>query len=219
MNCPICYQPTHPLFQKHGTWINACEACGHRCADLVPLSNHVEQVYSDQYFREGGDGYPDYLGEADILMDHGRYYGRLLARYTQPGRVLDVGAAAGFILKGLQAYGWQGYGIEPNSAMAEYARVQQGLQVAAGTLEQYQNDEPFDLVSMIQVVPHFYDVRQAFQAAAKVTRPGGFWLIETWNRDSLTARCLGQSWHEYSPPVFCTGFHPAACAKSSLSSA
>lgn len=114
--------------------------------------------------------------------------------------MLDVGAAAGFILKGFQAYGWSVTGIEPNPHMAEYARTQLGLQMQTGTLEQHHSSECYDLISMIQVVSHFYDVRQALQAATALTRPGGFWLIETWNRNSWAARAFGPHWQEYSPP-------------------
>jgi hypothetical protein len=61
---------------------------------------------------------------------------------------------------------------------------------------------------MIQVVAHFYNLREAFQVAAELTRPGGFWLIETWNKDSLMARAFGQNWHEYSPPSVLNWFSP-----------
>lgn len=213
MSCPICHGPTRQLFQKHGYWICECSACGHRCAALTPSIEHVKQVYSDSYFCEGGDGYPDYLAESEIILEHGRYYGQLLSRYTTPGTVLDVGAAAGFILKGLQETGWRGLGIEPNPNMAAYACRQLGVEVKAGTLEQFQSGERYDLVSMIQVVAHFYNLRQAFQAAAKFTKPEGFWLIETWNRASFMARLFGKNWHEYSPPSVLHWFSPDDLSK------
>ena len=55
----------------------------------------------------------------------------------------------------------------------------------------------YDLVTMIQVLPHFYDLHQALQSAADVTKPQGYWLIETWNRDSMSAKLFGSEWHEY----------------------
>ena len=61
---------------------------------------------------------------------------------------------------------------------------------------------------MIQVVPHLYDLRRALQVAARHTRPGGYWLIETWNRESWTARLFGHNWHEYSPPSVLHWFSP-----------
>jgi SAM-dependent methyltransferase len=125
-----------------------------------------------------------------------------------PGLVLDIGSAAGFILKGFQERGWSGCGIEPNPRMAEYASTQLGLDVEVGTLEQFQSSERYDLISMIQVVAHFYDLRKALQVAMEITRPAGFWLVETWDRESLMARVLGKHWHEYSPPSVLHWFSP-----------
>lgn len=212
-NCPICEGATHQVFLKHGYWVRECEICSHRCAEIALTADHPKTVYSDDYFQGGRAGYPNYLGEADLLIAHGRRYGHLLAHYTNPGTVLDVGAAAGFILRGFYQSGWRGMGIEPNPRMAEYARTQLELNVEVGALENIQQHQQVDLVSMIQVIAHFYNLRQALQVAADVTRPGGYWLIETWNRESFVARLLGQHWHEYSPPSVLHWFSPAGLTR------
>ena len=120
MACPICDGVTTRLFAHRDYWIRACQICNHRTAEIVPTTDHIPNTYNDDYFEGGQAGYPDYLGEADILIDHGHRYARLLSDYTKPGRVLDVGAAAGFLLKGYVESGWCGEGVEPNSKMAEY---------------------------------------------------------------------------------------------------
>jgi SAM-dependent methyltransferase len=171
-------------------------------------ADHVAKVYGDGYFEGGGAGYRDYLSEAGILIAQGRRYGRLVASYGGVGRLLDVGAAAGCVLKGYFETGWRGQGIEPNPKMSEYARTQLGVPVATGCLESFRASEPFDLISMIQVLGHFVNPRKALENACSMTRPGGFWLVETWNRESLTARLFGKRWHEYSPPSVLHWFSP-----------
>lgn len=208
MPCPVCQGATSRLSRKHEYWIRACQGCSHQYAEILPAKNHVESIYSDEYFQDGGAGYNDYLSEAPLLRAHGQRYGRLLARYMEPGTVLDVGAAAGFIMQGLVDTGWRGAGIEPNPRMAEYARTQLNLPVKTGTFEQFQTSECYDLVSMIQVIAHFVDLRKVFQVAASVVRPGGFLLVETWNRGSWTAWIFGTQWHEYSPPSVLHWFTP-----------
>lgn len=200
MNCAIC-QPgtTERIFLKHGHWIRQCR-CGHRFAELQAHDGHVGEVYGDAYFTEGGDGYPDYVGERRIISNQGRFYGRLLKQHIkQPGTVLDIGAAAGFILEGLQDYGWKGIGIEPNASMAAHAQGR-GIDVRVGTLEDFTPGQQFNLVSMVQVIAHFYDIRKALRVARDVTAYKGHWLIETWNKDSWMARMQKDGWHEYSPP-------------------
>lgn len=200
MNCPLCGHPSDRVFCKYDYWIRECKHCHHRFAEINPSAEHLNLVYGDEYFHGGKAGYPDYLGEAKLLVEHGRRYGVLLSKYTQPGKILDVGSAAGFLLKGFEDTGWKGVGLEPNVSMAMYGRRELGLQIATGSLEQFSCDEPFDVVSMIQVIAHFFDIRQALKKAAELTRPGGFWLIETWDRASWFARLFGKQWHEYSPP-------------------
>ncbi len=209
MNCPVCQGSSDRIFQKNEFWIRECNKCRHRFAEISPSIDHPSQIYQDDYFKGGGAGYPDYLGEAKILSSQGRRYGLILNKFSKPGMLLDVGAAAGFILQGFQESGWGGIGLEPNFSMADYGRTHLGLKIENGSLEQFSIDKQFDLVSMIQVISHFYDIRRALKKAADATKPGGFWLIETWNRESWAARCFGKYWHEYTPPGVLHWFSPA----------
>ena len=201
--------PHQKMFEVEGYWVYECPRCAHRFADLETSTQHTEAVYGDDYFEGGKAGYPDYLQEREMLIKRGRYYGEILQQYTQPGEMLDVGAAAGFLLEGFTQCGWQGMGIEPNARMSEYAHREFGLTVVNTPLEFFQSDKKFDLISMIQVLPHFYDLQLALTRLEEVTKPGGYWLIETWNKDSLTARLTGKNWHEYSPPSVLHWFSPA----------
>lgn len=209
MDCSICYSPTQRVFQKYGYWICECINCYHRSVEMILSPEHTSNTYQDEYFMGGAAGYSDYLGEEKILLEHGRRYGALLKKYITAGTILDVGAAAGFLLKGFQESGWQGVGLEPNSSMVSYGRTNLGLQMETGSLEYFSSSQRFDLVSMIQAIAHFSDIRQALQKAADVTRDNGFWLIESWNRESWIARVLGQHWHEYSPPSVLRWFSPS----------
>ncbi len=198
--CPLCEGPMTRLFSRHGYWISRCIGCRHRSAEIVPTSDHVARIYNDEYFYGGGAGYSDYGSEAALLRDHGRRYAEVLARHMPPGRVLDVGAAAGFVLEGLMQQGWSGAALEPNASMAASARDRLGIDVWNVPLERCPASERFDVVMMVQVIAHLVRPREALAAAKAVTRPGGFWLIETWDRDSWMARLFGKRWHEYSPP-------------------
>jgi SAM-dependent methyltransferase len=211
--CPLCGGASSPLFRVHGYDLLECSACRHQFAALGNGETHVGRVYRDEYFQGGGAGYPDYLAEAPILKEHGRRYAKLMERFSKPGRLLDVGSAAGFILSGFVESGWSGCGVEPNASMADYAREQLGIPVFQGTLEDFRDDSAFDLVNLIQVLAHFVDPVRALERAAALTKAGGFWLIETWDRESWTARLTGRRWHEYSPPSVLHWFTPKSVAE------
>lgn len=206
--CPICANSSKLLFVKNSYSILECLGCHYRYANIKISENEIGLIYNDQYFSGAKDGYPNYIEEGELLVAEGKKYSALLQRYMMPGKILDVGSAAGFILKGFQDSGWMGKGIEPNRTMFEYARSQLNLDVENTTLENYSDTTQYDLISMIQVVPHFFDLHKALSVAAELTRPGGYWLIETWNRDSLIAKIFGRHWHEYNPPSVLHWFSP-----------
>ncbi len=135
------------------------------------------------------------------MQKRGRDYAKILAKHApNKGKILDVGAAAGFILRGLTDENWRGIGLEPNETVARFGREKLNLDIRRGSLETFETTEKFDLVSMIQVAAHFYEPRRAFEKAFDLLNENGFLLIETWNVDSISARVFGKNWHEYSPP-------------------
>lgn len=207
--CPSCQSSdTSRQFQINDIWISDCNTCGHRFAEFTPTLEQVEGIFGDDYFEGGGAGYPGYLLERDLLIQRGRRYGELINKYTQPGLMLDVGAAAGFLLKGYTEAGWRGVGVEPNARMAAYAKQHLGLDVFPQPLEEFHYPEQFDLISAIQVVMSLFDITKAMEILAEHTKPGGYWLIEAWNKDSLTAKLTGKLWHEYCPPSVIHWFSP-----------
>lgn len=201
MNCNFCNGSPKEVFEAKGVPVLDCTNCGHRFAAIDATSDHTEEHYSDGYFNGGGAGYSDYTAEAQLLRSRGAMYADLIAPYCQPGEMLDVGAAAGYILQGFCDRGWRGIGVEPNAAIAGIGRDKFQLDIKQGTLESFESDKRFDLISMIQVAAHFFDAKRSFDNARELLVPGGHLLIETWDRGSLSARIFGKNWHEYSPPT------------------
>lgn len=189
------------IFFKNDYAIYDCTYCQHRYSIIdQEKGDHLNTVYSDTYFLDGKDGYPNYLNEKKILIKHGEFYARKLAKIMQPGKMLDVGAAAGFIMKGFQHNGWDCSGIEPNKSMVEYGKSKLHLNIVQGGFENYSTTDTYDLITVIQVIGHFYNLNKALQNISDLTKTGGFVLIECWDRKSLAAKLFGKNWHEYSPP-------------------
>jgi ribosomal protein L37AE/L43A len=198
--CPLCGDSARFLFSKHAIGILQCRHCGHQFADLEIDTEHVQRTYDDRYFTGGGAGYADYLVDGPLRFGQARRYAKMLRRFTVPGYMLDVGAAAGYLLSGFCHAGWKGEGIEPNAKMAALASEKLGVAVQPCALETFSSKRLFDLVTLIQVLPHLSDVDDCVAQVSSWIRPGGLCLVESWDRGSLTARLLGSNWHEYSPP-------------------
>jgi SAM-dependent methyltransferase len=204
INCPENCNKHHKFRIKINDYdIYDCLICNHRFAYIDKNEGHTTVNYTDSYFFEGGTGgYPDYYRESEILYRRGQKYAKILSKnHVKPGRILDVGAAAGFVLKGFIDQGWTGEGIEPNKTMVEYANNELGVNVTQSSLEHFETKENFDCISLIQVIAHFYDLEKALFKITSLLKKDGYLLIETWNRDSITAKIFGWKWHEYSPPT------------------
>jgi len=186
-----------------------CDACG-----LIQLGSQLGEaqanaLYGDLYFSGGGAGYPGYLEERTLLREHGRRYAGIVAAYMPRGRLLDVGGAAGHIAQGFCDAGWDAMVLDPNRRMAAIA-ASLGEQTHVGVLETFDEQRAFELVVMIQVIAHFFDLRTALARAAAANVDGGHLLVETWNSDSTTARIFRSRWHEFSPPSVRRIFTPSA---------
>jgi SAM-dependent methyltransferase len=213
MECPLCYSPSSFAFPAKGINVLDCNECDHRFAQIEGNETFVEEVYDDSYFNGGGAGYANYTVDARLLVHRGRMYADKISKYTEPGTMIDVGAACGYILKGFTDKGWSGIGLEPNLSMARQARERLNLTVLQGTLESCFSIPAFDLLTMIQVIGHFYDPVKAFEKARDLLNDDGLILIEGWNRESISARAFGRRWHEYSPPSVLQWFSPKSLTR------
>lgn len=200
VSCVSCQEEKKIVFVKNGYPIVECKQCGLQFIEIPNPREHVSTVYSDDYFFEGKEGYPNYLNQGNILHKQGLRYARLINKYTKPGKVLDIGCAAGFILKGFEDSGWICRGIEPNDTMATCGREKLNLDIKTGTIETFQTGEKFDLINMIQVVGHVYDIDKTLGNVAALLKRGGLVLVESWDLKSLIAKTMGTNWHEYCPP-------------------
>ena len=201
IKCPICDHYLTSKFIIKSYEIFECRECEYLTTFPEDVKFHVNKTYGKDYFFGGGAGYKNYLSSAEMLINHGQQYEKIIDNYTaKKGSFLDVGAAAGFILKGLADCGWQGYGIEPNEAMASYGRDKLKLNIKTGTIENVVLDKKFDLILFIQVIAHFIDPYKAVEKAVSFLSPKGLILIETWDWMSFTSKLFGKNWHEFSPP-------------------
>src|SRR5665647_866341 len=154
----LCKEKKTLVLVKNGYEILECNICGHRFSKVLDTEDHVRKVYSDDYFFAGKQGYPNYFDEKTILLKYGINYAKIISSYTSTGKVLDVGCAAGFILKGFEQSGWNCQGLEPNEKMATYGRDELNLDITTGVLETFKTNNRFDLISMIQVIGHFVEL-------------------------------------------------------------
>ncbi len=209
--CSVCDGPTVPEDRFGPAPLFRCDRC-----TFVQLAGDVDPaLYGDAYFAAYAGG--DYLAEEGQRRHESRIRLDLLARVTPPpARLLEVGAAAGFLLDEARARGWEGVGVEPNDAMAAHARDALALDVRTGRLEDVAlDDASFDAACAFHVVEHLDDPLDALRTVRAALRPGGHLLVEVPNAQSAAARRLGAAWQPLDLPYH-VGHHGPASMRALL---
>lgn len=203
--CRACGGPGREIFRKRGFPIAECEAC--RTA-FVPEPLGEAQGYDERYFdARSREGYADYLRDRELIVANFERRIRWLVPWAAGPRLLDVGAAYGFLLVAARRHGFEPLGVEPVRACAEFAADELGERVLPVALEHA--DLPprsFDVITLFDVIEHLREPRVAMARVHELLRPGGLVVVETGDRDALLSRVCGRRWYYYDPPQHLTFF-------------
>jgi SAM-dependent methyltransferase len=203
--CRACGAAGREAFLKRGYVIAACDRCG---TQFVPEPLAEAEPYGEQYFDErAATGYADYLRDRELIVRNFERRIRWLAPLARGPRLLDVGAAYGFLLVAAREHGFEPLGVEPVVACATYAERELGERVLPVALEEA--DLPpasFDVITLFDVIEHLREPRAAIARVRELLRPGGIVVVETGDREALLARVCGRRWYYYDPPQHLTYF-------------
>ena len=122
---------------------------------------------------------------------------RFLRRAGLPpgGRVLDVGAGPGRLVRALSAAGYDARGIDPS---------RRSVALAGGTVEHAaladHSDSGLDAVVLWHVLEHLEDPAAALERARGWLKPSGILLVAVPNPASLQAWIAGPGWLHWDAP-------------------
>jgi SAM-dependent methyltransferase len=205
MICPACDGPAVFAFEKDGFALVRCRSCQLLFRRDLPAPDDLLEIYGDAYFMSAagdthGQGYDDYLRDGPHHRVNARRRLERLERHIQPGRLLDVGCAAGFFISEAVARGWDAEGIELAESMAAYARSSLGVRVQTADFANADlTATSFDVVTMWDYLEHSIDPRNDLAKAAHLLSPGGMLAISTGDASSILARLSGSRWHLLTP--------------------
>ena len=180
-------------------------------------------MYSAEYFesdfRCGRSDVPYSSEEAFRGENHGLLDD--FERLTRPGRLLEVGCAAGWLLKHALERGWRAQGVELSADAVAHARSL-GLEVFHGDLIQAGFPAAtFDLIYMGDVLEHVPDCRAVLTETARVLRPGGVLYLRGPITTHSMARglamalygAIGRTRVLHEPPYHLWEFTPRSLAR------
>lgn len=205
VSCALCAsQTTQTIYKKFDLSIGRCGQCGFVYANPRLPRAEVWKRYNPDYFWQE---YLPSLGVRERKYNLELFDARhaamlnLIASYIQPpGKLLEVGAGAGFFLKAAERAGWDVAGIEISEAGVQFAQTELGLDVKQQTAEKITFDKGcFDVVVMFDVIEHLFDPNRALSSIRGVLRSGGLLVIITPNFNSISRLAIGINWAVLSP--------------------
>jgi 2-polyprenyl-6-hydroxyphenyl methylase/3-demethylubiquinone-9 3-methyltransferase len=170
----------------------------------VPIDNDVYDRLGESWWDETS---PLNLLHGSVTPGRFAYFRGVLTR--QPGadpaglRALDIGCGGGFLTEEFAALGCRVTGVDPSPVSIGAARAHaagRGLHIdyRTGAGEELPfPDAAFDVACCSDVLEHVSDLDRVISETARVLRPGGVYLFDTFNRtrkSKLLAIKVMQQW-------------------------
>lgn len=147
------------------------------------------------------DSYKQAIDEVYVQGAVGRQHtfeqcAKKISRWRKPpGRLLDVGCAAGFFVHEARQYGWDAIGIDPCEWLVSWGIKNLQEQLHVGTLRQGRfRDEEFDILTMWDVLEHVSDPMAELRECHRVLKPGGMLVINYPDFGSVLSKLARHHW-------------------------
>jgi 2-polyprenyl-3-methyl-5-hydroxy-6-metoxy-1,4-benzoquinol methylase len=201
--CEICGGDAFaPRFAKHGHAYVRCRTCGLERIDPQPSDAELAEIYGQTYY----DAWGLQADEQHAAVLKRETFRRVIAaagRLPPRAKVLDCGAATGFLMQVAAEASYEPYGVELSSYGARAIAQRFGAdRVFEGHLEQAQfphlQPRPsFAAAFMCDYLEHVRDPRAVLRRAAALLEPDAPLVISTPRSGSLTHRLMGRGWTHY----------------------
>jgi SAM-dependent methyltransferase len=202
--CIVCSSEFAPegnvRWTKDGHDIVRCSSCGLLFRRDLPTQAELDEIYGLEYFKGGAVGYLDYVADEDVHRSSARHRLDVLERVVPRGRLLDVGAAAGFFVDEARARGWDAAGIDVSEPMVDWGRRTLSAPLERATLATSGLPAAsLDAVTMWDYIEHSLDPVADLEHAHELLRPKGVLALSTGDTATLVARLSGSRWHLLTP--------------------
>jgi 2-polyprenyl-3-methyl-5-hydroxy-6-metoxy-1,4-benzoquinol methylase len=210
--CPICNgtnTTAHAVAEDVEYFTSAQKFsydCCNDCAILFVspmLYDKLDEIYPKNYYSFVPTGSTGLVQRVKQALD--RKIFRAVTRQIPGAKLaaLDIGGGSGWLLDAVKA-------VDPRVTTTQVVDIDPGAKAAAeraghryflGTVEQFDSEEKYDLILMLNLIEHVRRPDEVLAKARSLLMPDGLLLIKTPNYDALDARIFRhRSWGGYHAP-------------------
>jgi SAM-dependent methyltransferase len=156
--------------------VMSCRRCGFCYASQIPSQQDLGRYYENTNKHLHATVLPS--GLADAHRSFFDFIRKTLPELSQESNILDIGSSIGHFLNLFKSAGYKNLcGIEPSKTASSLARNTYGIEVTPSTLEAFQPNQQYGLVSLCGVLEHLSDLRQTLDHVANLVADDGFLFI------------------------------------------
>lgn len=210
--CPICQGANtapHAIAEDIEYFTSAQKFsydCCNDCAILFVspmLYDRLDEIYPKNYYSFVPTGSTGLVQKVKQALDRRMF--RAVTRQIPGAKLaaLDIGGGSGWLLDAVRA-------VDPRVTRTQVVDIDPGAKEAAeraghryflGAVEQFETDEKYDLILMLNLIEHVRRPDQVLAQARSLLTPDGLLLIKTPNYDAWDARIFRhRSWGGYHTP-------------------
>jgi SAM-dependent methyltransferase len=196
--CWLCGGMSQPDDWYGSVALYRCAQCGFLFAP-ERSTEELHELYTDEYFEDFSHG-ESYTADEPQRRYEARQRLEWMSGFTRPGRMMEIGAAAGIFLDEARKVGYDVFGIEPAAGLAQSARSRFDIDVAVGFIETATiPTQPFDVVCAWHVLEHIRAPKPALLRLRDAVGDEGLLFLEIPNIESDQARRRGPDWFHLDP--------------------
>ena len=189
------------MFEKADHSFVRCEACGLERIDPAPTDETLAAIYGKHYY----DAWGLHGDENTVAQLKKGTFGTVLDALPESvrgGKLLDCGAATGFLLEVAKERGFDPYGIELSEfGASEIAKKFGEGHAFRGEIENASfpgvGEGGFQVITMCDYIEHVRNPKRVLEHAMRFLAPGGVIALTTPDAGSMTHKILGSGWSHY----------------------
>ena len=209
IHCSFCQQddarlvyrvPDRYFSGREAFSIMRCNNCGLLYVNPQPDAQELSAYYPPAYFELFLD--KEIPGQRKKTLEKKcQQRLRVIQRFKEKGRVLDIGCADGYFLHCLKREGWEVAGVEPSEFAAKKAKEEYGIPVSCGELlDARYPDNCFDVISLFETLEHVPKPLETLWEIKRILKSDGLLVGTVPNFASLQRRIFSRHWYCVDPP-------------------
>jgi len=218
--CVLCGPgaPSSYAVSKYGIDLRRCDWCDHLFVSPRLPEEAVPDLYGNAYWDDYARGVGSPTLEDRVAYDYQNGFGKLgrdVLPHRTGGRLLDVGASNGGMVRAARDRGFAAEGVEPSPETCAIAKRAHDIDLHCWDVRHLGLPaRTFDVVTMHDVLEHLFEPIEVLRECRRLLAPGGLLVLETPTTDSLDFLVQGIGWADLSPLEHVNLFSEANAARA-----